>query len=145
MFGKVVTKEEGKYLTVLGDHQRLCIDGQDSAGAVTVIEQANPPGVGVPLHVHTREDEVWHVISGSVEFEVGGRKVVAGAGDTVFGPRGVPHSTLVVGNTPARVLLTIVPGGLEEMFDQLSELGNDGPPDLGRVAEICGRYGISFV
>jgi len=36
------------------------------------------------------------------------------------------------------------PAGIEEMFAELNELP-PGKPDFEVVAEICGKYGISFV
>ncbi|WP_262490333.1 hypothetical protein [Hyunsoonleella jejuensis] len=36
------------------------------------------------------------------------------------------------------------PAGIEIMFKELSELP-PGPPEFDKVAEICSKYGISFV
>jgi hypothetical protein len=55
----------------------------------------------------------------------------------------VPHSMWVVGDQPARVLTLVSPPGLEQMFEELSELPDE--PEMERVAEICGRYGIEFI
>jgi len=140
---KIVAPSEGETLLVLGDRQRIVLGAHDSEGSVLVLEQYNEPGVGVPLHVHTREDEIWHVIEGEVLFTVGSERRVAKAGTTVFGPRGVPHATMVVGDSPARVLLTVLPGHLEQMFRELSELGVASSPEA--AITVCERYGISFV
>lgn len=139
---KIVGPTEGETIVVLGDRQRIVLGAKESDGSVLVVEQYNEPGVGVPLHVHTREDEIWHVIEGEVLFTVGSVRKVAKAGTTVFGPRGIPHATMVVGESPARVLLTVLPGNLEQMFRELSELGIAPAPEA--AVAICERYGISF-
>jgi quercetin dioxygenase-like cupin family protein len=140
---KVIGAGEGCKLNVIGDCQNVRLTGADTGGRLALIEQNNAPGAGIPLHVHTREDEVFHVLEGQVEYVIAGQTVSANAGTTVFAPRDVPHSYRVTSATPARVLVTIIPAGVEAMFVELSRL--PAPPDMARVTEICGRYGLSFV
>ncbi|HTI71869.1 MAG TPA: cupin domain-containing protein [Candidatus Limnocylindria bacterium] len=141
---KIVSSGEGVRINVLGDNQLVKLTGAETGGSVAVIEQCNPPGTGIPLHVHTREDEIFHVLEGRMEFAVNGKAVEAGPGTTVFLPRNLPHAFKVVGDGPARVALTVIPAGVETMFFELSQLP-PGPPDMARVVEICGRHGISFL
>ncbi|MGB5237426.1 MAG: cupin domain-containing protein, partial [Flavobacteriaceae bacterium] len=65
-------------------------------------------------------------------------------GDLIFCPRGIPHAWKVVGDEKARALLSIFPAGLEDMFQELSQLPA-GPPDLEKVARICSKYKLRFV
>jgi quercetin dioxygenase-like cupin family protein len=137
----IVNATEGEPNLVLGDNMRFIITGEESGGAYTIIEQHNGPGVAVPPHHHTREQEIFYVIEGEVRYNVNGESVLAGAGMTVSIPRNVVHSFEFV--TDARVLLTLVPAGIEDMFRELAKL-SAGPPDFTAVAEICGRYGVFF-
>ena len=58
-------------------------------------------------------------------------------------PRGVLHAFWNPG--PARVLEIISPAGFERYFEELAGvLSADGPPDLDRISEIAGRYGLAF-
>jgi quercetin dioxygenase-like cupin family protein len=107
-----------------------------------MIEQQNDPGVAVPPHYHTREEEIFHVLEGQVRYTANGESVLAGPGTTVSIPRNMVHSFEFV--TQARVLLTLVPAGIEGMFRKLSELP-EGSPDFEQVARICAEYGIIFV
>ena len=141
---KVVRDAEGKPVNVLGDHQVLKLAAGDTNGRVTAIVQNNPPNTRIPKHVHANEDEVFHLLEGEMEFEVGSQTVTLKAGDLIFLPRGVPHSFKVVGTAHAKTHLTVVPAGLEKMFDDLSRLPA-GPPDMPTVTRICGRYGVRFV
>lgn len=135
---------EGLRLNVIGDQQCLKLTGKDTNQQFTLIEQTNEPGTGIPRHVHAHEDEVFQVVAGTVEFEVSGALQVLGAGELVYLPRGTAHSFKVVGSTTATVLLSIFPAGIEGMFEELGKLPA-GPPDFAQVAEICGRYGVTFV
>jgi len=142
---KVVGVDDAPQLTVLGDHQRVRLRAEDTGGLLALVEQQNPPGTGVPFHVHSREDEAFHVVEGQVSFRVDKDSFVAGPGTTVFAPRGTPHAFQVVGESNAKVLLTITPGGLERMFEELAKLPATLPPDMAKVARICSRYGITIV
>jgi len=141
---KVIRDVEGTPVNVLGDHQVLKLAAGDTNGRVTAIVQNNPPNTQIPKHVHANEDEVFHLLEGEMEFEVGSQTVALKAGDLIFLPRGIPHSFKVVGTAHAKTHLTVVPAGLEKMFDELSRLPA-GPPDMPTVARICGRYGVRFV
>jgi quercetin dioxygenase-like cupin family protein len=141
---KIVKNSEGNKLNVLGDNQNIKLTGEDTNGQYTLIEQNNEPGVGIPLHVHDNEDEVFQVLAGQVEMSVGDKTTTLLAGDLIFCPKGVPHSWKVVGDENARAMLSIFPAGLEEMFKELAELPA-GPPDMGKVSEICGKYNLRFV
>jgi len=131
-------------LNVLGDNQNIKLTGADTNGQYTLIEQNNEPGVGIPPHVHENEDEVFQVLSGQVEMNVGDKTTILLAGDLIFCPKGVPHSWKVVGEEKARAMLSIFPAGLEGMFKELAELPA-GPPDMEKVTAICGKYNLKFV
>ena len=141
---KIVRDNEGPKLNILGDHQQFKFTGKDTNGQYLSIFQDNPPNTEIPMHVHENEDEVYRVIEGEVEFTVGGETTLLKSGDAIFLPRKIAHSWKVVGNSNAKVLLDVFPAGLEAMFEELNKLPA-GPPDFPVVAEICGRYGISFV
>ena len=141
---KIVRSDEGKVINVIGDWQTFKLTGKDTNGLFTLIEEENEPGTGIPLHVHENEDEVFKVIEGEMELTVGDKTTILKAGDLAFGPRGIPHSWKIVGNSKAKVILSVFPAGIEDMFEELSAQP-PGPPDFPKVAEICGRYGVKFI
>ncbi len=144
MEAKILPPGSGQVLNVIGDNQTIRLTGKDTGGLFALVEQANPPGVGVPSHLHENEDELFHVLEGTVEFKVQDKLVTATAGTTVFLPRGVPHEFMTVGDVSARTLLMIFPAGGEQMFSELNELPA-GPPDMAKVLEICGKFGVTFL
>lgn len=141
---KIIKCNEGKKINVIGDNMTVKLTGADTNGQYGLIEENNDPGVGIPLHVHKNEDEIFKVIVGEVEFEVGDEKKILLKGDLAFCPRGIPHSWKVVGSQKSKVDLSFFPAGLEILFEELSKLPA-GPPDFALVAEICGKYGIKFL
>jgi quercetin dioxygenase-like cupin family protein len=137
----VLLPGDGECINVGGDSQTIKLDGQMTNGLFAMIEQNNKEGAGVPLHVHTREDETFYVCEGEVLFRVGEIEILAPTGTTVYLPRGVPHGFRV--NKPTRALLGAYPAGVEKMFRRLSELP-PGPPNMEKITEICAEYGIYF-
>jgi hypothetical protein len=49
----------------------ICLAGADTGGAFCLLDVSLAPGIGVPRHTHTREDETYYVLSGELEVEVG--------------------------------------------------------------------------
>ena len=141
---KIVKNEQGRVLNVIGDNQNIKLTGKDTNGQFTLIEQNNEPGIGIPLHVHENEDEVFQVLTGQVEMTIGDNTTTLNAGDIIFCPKGIPHAWRVVGEEKARAMLSIFPAGLENMFEELAQMPA-GPPDLDKLAEICGKYNLKFV
>ena len=141
---KIVRRDEGKVVNVLGDIQTFKLTGKDTNGLFTLIEEENVPGTGIPSHVHENEDEVFKVIEGKMELTVGDKTTILKAGDLAFGPRGIPHSWKIVGDSKAKVILSVFPAGIEDMFEELGTLP-PGPPDFPKVVEICGRIGVKFI
>jgi quercetin dioxygenase-like cupin family protein len=97
------------------------------------------------VHVHHHEDEVIHVLEGTYEFWLDGAVSTAGPGESVFLPRGVPHTFRVVGEAPGRNLAILTPGGFEGFFVEAAERDLRIPEQMGEVAELAGRYGLEFL
>ena len=129
---------------MIGDIQTLKLSGADTNGQVVIIEEENAPGTFIPMHTHSKEDEIFKVLEGELEVTVGDQTTVLKAGDLAFAPKGVPHTWKVVGDQNCKTILTAFPAGIELMFAKLGELPA-GPPDFAKVAAICGEHGIEFV
>ena len=70
---------------------RGSVEGIALGGAVTVLAYGTDTrGTGPRLHVHPY-DETFIVVEGRARFFVGETTIEATAGETVFGPAGVPH------------------------------------------------------
>lgn len=109
----------GDVRAFLDGRAAIALSRVDNADGVSLIDHHLPCGDGPPLHVHHGEDEIFVILAGEVRFEVGGVLSTARAGDTVVGPRGVPHRYRVVSPAGARYL-TITTGGFEAMVRSVS-------------------------
>jgi quercetin dioxygenase-like cupin family protein len=143
MNAKTIRLEEGEKLNLMGDAVRIILRAEDTGGTLTLVQQRSSPGAGIPLHVNTREDEIFQVLEGQVEFHVGDQTLVAENGTVVYAPRHVPHSFRVVGTAPALLQITMTPGGLEKMVEEIVKLTM--PPDPQKIGAICERYGVKFM
>jgi len=132
-------------VNLLGMPSRIMVDSVHSGGACFLVEQTVPPGAGVPPHVHSREDEVFFVQQGEIEFLLDGKVVTAGPGDVVYAPSHVPHSYRNPGEDPAEIRFLATPGGIAAMFTEMAGWPADEPPDPERLSELCGRFGIRFL
>lgn len=141
---KIVKNSEGEVLNVIGDIQTHKLVGSDTNNQIVEWVDNVEPGVGIPPHIHTKEDEIFRVIKGEVEITVDGNTTVLKAGDTAFAPKGIAHAWTVVGTEKAKMITSAFPAGIEHMFNTLAQLP-PGPPDFEKVAAICGEHGITFV
>ena len=142
--GKFVNEGEGAKFNVLGDQMTFKLTGEDTNNQFTLVHDQVEPGVGIPLHVHDNEDEIFRVLEGELEIGVGDQKRTLKAGDLGFAPRGIPHYWRAVGDKKVRMDTSIFPAGLENMFSELGDLPA-GPPDFAKIVDICAKYGVRFI
>ena len=111
-----------------------------TGGALTVFEEV-PPMVDTPLHVHSKEDELFHVLAGEHVVQLGEREHRLGPGDTIFLPRGVPHAQRRVVPGHGHLLVVTAPAGFEQFFRDLAaadEAGRLGPEAYADASERAG-------
>jgi quercetin dioxygenase-like cupin family protein len=99
---------------------RVLVDGEETNGNYSVVDSVGPQGNMPPLHVHQREDEVFHVVEGQLTVFLPGEAVELNAGDTLRAPCGVPHTYRVESET-CRWLVFCQPAGFEEFVRAVSE------------------------
>jgi quercetin dioxygenase-like cupin family protein len=90
-------------------------------------------------HVHRQMEESFFILDGRFTFTVAGEVIEAGPADYVLVPRGAPH-VLSAGPAGGSLLALWVPGGLEEMFIELSKLSPDSLRDPQTRAAISSRH-----
>ena len=118
--------------------------GEDTGGAVSVVEHPFDVGALVPPHVHTREDEYSIVLEGEIGFRSGRREAVLGPGGYITKPRGELHAMWNAGATPARMIEIISPAGFEHFFREVADQVAAGPLDFPQVVALAQRYGLQF-
>ena len=118
--------------------------GEETGGALAIVEHPFPIGAWVGAHLHTREDEYSIVSEGEVGFRSGSREVVLGAGGYIAKPRGEMHAMWNAGATPARMIEIISPAEFEHFFREVAEMIAAGTPDMDEAAKLAERYGLRF-
>jgi quercetin dioxygenase-like cupin family protein len=91
------------------------IRSQDTENRFWLAELTAGQGWASPVHLHTREDETFHVLEGELWVQVDGEPAKVPAGGTAFLPRGVPHAYRVESGV-ARFLALGTPGGFDGWF-----------------------------
>jgi mannose-6-phosphate isomerase-like protein (cupin superfamily) len=142
----VMGRGEGRAIQVGGGEVTIKISSRDTGGAFAAFEGVTQPLDGPPLHLHRDQDEWWYILEGEYRFEVDGREIHAGAGATVFAPRGSRHTFQNIGTTPGRTVTTVVPGGLDLFFEELATAVPRGTvPDLARLVPIFEKHGLELL
>ncbi len=111
----------GRTIAVSGDVYRFLAVGEDTDGKYALWEAIVPPGGGPPPHVHSREEEGFYVLEGEITFQIGGERLVAGAGTFANMSVGTPHSFKNESDRPAKMLVSVAPAGLERMFFEVGQ------------------------
>jgi quercetin dioxygenase-like cupin family protein len=117
---------------------------EDSGGAFFLTEQPSGAKGGPPKHFHLDEDEWFYSVAGEYIVEVGNQRYQLKPGDSVLGPRRVPHAFAFVGNTPGRLLVGFTPAGrVEQFFRDLAARGKYFGTGTSEDREAAReRYGI---
>src|SRR5262252_7995174 len=111
-----LARGEGESVWFLRNRTTVKIGGEETGGAYGLVESHVPAGWSPPLHVHHHEDEAFYVLEGELTFACGEERFSAGPGSYLFLPRCIPHTFVVEGDAPARLLTLISPGGGERFF-----------------------------
>jgi quercetin dioxygenase-like cupin family protein len=149
---KLLRPGEGKAYWIVGDLNTILASGEDTGGAFAMIHVEVQPGGGPPPHVHSREDEAFYVLDGSVTFQADGKAIPASAGAWITLPRGSLHTFRNTGTTVARMLILVTPSGLERFFAEVGREVTDrtaAPPpvtaaDIQKLLAVAPRYGIDI-
>jgi mannose-6-phosphate isomerase-like protein (cupin superfamily) len=141
----------GESIWFLRNRMTIKASGADTNGAFGLTEVEVAPGFSPPLHIHHREEESFYVLEGQLTMRCGDETFSASAGSFVTLPRDVPHTFVVEGTTPARMLNLMTPGGGEGYFAEAGRPaeGEGLPPvepvDVGRLQQAGVRYGAEIV
>jgi mannose-6-phosphate isomerase-like protein (cupin superfamily) len=128
-----------------GDLLYVKVATQDTAGAFFMTEQPiDRRGFGPPKHYHEEQDEWWYCLAGEYVVEIGDQRFRLTPGDSVLGPRRVPHAFAYDGVGTGRLLVGFTPAGrMERFFSDLERRGQyfgSGTPQDKETARR--EYGI---
>ena len=118
----ITDKTEGQFLAIAGGNYRIIISGEQTNGNYAVIEMVVPPNGGPPPHSHEDTQEMFYVLEGEVEFKTeSGRQTVGRDGFVNIPLGGAIHCFKNKSDRFARLLCTVVPAGLENLFKEIGQ------------------------
>jgi quercetin dioxygenase-like cupin family protein len=133
---------------VTGELIRFVTAAADTNGEYVVVDVVvEPNGSVAAAHMHPYQTETFEVLEGEVTFKVGGKKVVARAGDTVVAEPGTAHKFWNSGSVDARFRCEVRPALqferlIETMFSlaQQGKTNKKGMPNPFRLAVIANAH-----
>jgi mannose-6-phosphate isomerase-like protein (cupin superfamily) len=132
----------GRTFGFLNGEFHLKVSGADTHGGLCVYDTWRSQPGGPPLHIHAAQDEWFLVTEGAFDVRIGDRVHHLGPGDSVLGPRGVPHAFRNTSPT-GRILVSFFPAGsMEAFFDHGSRLS---PLTPAAFAELSSQHGMTVV
>ncbi len=143
---------EGRTIAVVGDVYRFLATGEETGGKYAMWEAIVPPGGGPPPHIHSREEESFYILEGEITFHVGDERIVATPGTFANMPVGSLHSFKNETDKTARMILSVAPAGLEQMFFEVGVPLKEGsaealPPtkqEIEKLLAVAPNYGIEI-
>jgi mannose-6-phosphate isomerase-like protein (cupin superfamily) len=139
---------QGRALWHLGALLNFKALGEETNGQFWALEGLADHNMAVPLHAHSREDEVWYVLEGEITFYIGDQIVNGGPGTFAYIPRDTPHTFQIKSET-ARWFGVGIPGGLDRWFFETGEPAGEltlppppsAPPNVEAIIASLRAYG----
>ena len=140
------------------EHQRLdwiggmelavILDSAVTAGQLTVVEARAQRGDASPVHVHSRDDEAFLLIEGSMTVWVGDQRTQLLPGGIGFLPREMPHAFRF--DARSRALILSTPAGQENFFRvagwDMSQPAPDGwQISLDVLGQAAAHNGVTII
>lgn len=120
----------GDVVKFLGVHPNdLKISSKDTGGQLSMFDYTGLGKVGPMLHVHLKQDEIFTVIEGEYRFVVGSETHVLGPGQTIFLPRGIPHTWIQLSDKGRLIYLLQPAGKMEEFFLLMNSMTTRPTPE----------------
>ena len=140
--------QQGRALWHLGALLVFKALGEETGGQFWALEGLADHNMAVPLHSHSREDEIWYVLEGKITFTIGDRVLEAGPGSFAYIPRNTPH-TFQVRSETARWFGFGTPAGLDHWFFETGVPALSltltppaaTPPDIAAIVASLKAYG----
>jgi mannose-6-phosphate isomerase-like protein (cupin superfamily) len=140
----VLRPGEGRSIDLGNFAMTVKASADETGGGFSLVEAAEPPGFGPPMHIHSDAAEAFYVLDGLYRIFIEDDVFECPAGSFIFIPSGRRHG-FRVGDVPSRKLNLYVPAAMIGYFDELSALVAGGDPDPAAVDTIGRRYGMEVL
>lgn len=125
---------------------RLMIDANETGGALSTLEVTMAQGAdGAAPHFHTRSDELFYVADGELQVLAGDDIVTVGAGGSIVVPKFMPHAFGAGPDSPARIMIALMPGVQRFEYFRLLERLAAGRASFEELAAAQEEFDNHFV
>jgi quercetin dioxygenase-like cupin family protein len=121
------------------------VTGEDVGGAFDYFTVEVAPRSGPPLHVHHRQEETIHVLSGRFKVCIGEDIHTLDPGGFAYLPSRVAHTFLNETDEPAELIVVYTPGGCRAFYEELGPATRVDAPDHAAIAAIFERHEMSLL
>jgi len=136
----VTPQDYASTLNIVGEHVTVLASGEATEG-YEIFLQRGPAGSGPPPHSHPW-DESFYVVRGQIDFGIGAELKTASPGTLVHLPAGTVHWFRFGGKDGGEMISMTSRLGASKMFADMAREIAPVNPDLGKLAEVCGRHGL---
>lgn len=135
----VEPKDYAPTLNIVGEHVTVLASGE-ATGGYEIFLQRGPEGSGPPPHSHPW-DESFFVTKGEIDFGLDAESTTALPGTLVHLPAGTVH-WFRFGKGGGEMISMTSRLGASKMFTDFAREVAPTNPDLAKLAEVGGRYGL---
>jgi len=129
-------------LNVLGTKVAVLVSESDSK-VQQITLQSGAEGMGPPPHSHDW-DESFYVTRGQIQFTCAGQTTMCFAGTLVHVPAGTVHAFSYGPGGGEMLEITGAGSKAVQMFSALDRELPPGLPDVQKVLQVAGEYGVKF-
>ena len=120
------------------------VTGEDTGGAFDYFIVEVAPKGGPPLHVHHKQEETIHVLTGRFKVRIGDELFELDAGAFAYLPSEIPHAFLNLTDEPAEIIVVYTPGGGHKFYEELGPAARSGP-DREVIAALFEKHDMSLL
>jgi mannose-6-phosphate isomerase-like protein (cupin superfamily) len=140
----VLRPGEGQTIDLGNFEMSVKATGAETGGLFSLLEAAEPPNFGPPMHIHHDCSEAFYVLEGEYRIFVEGAEHRCPAGSFILIPSGLRHG-FRVGDVASRKLNLYAPAEMIGYFRSLAEAMDKGAADPTRLDDIARRHGMEVV
>lgn len=118
------------------------VAASSSGDQISIVECRMPQAVSTPVHVTLSDDEIIHILQGTMRVRVDGKVFCAHAGQTILAPKGVTHTFTIDAPDGANCLVVTQGSEFEEVVRQMSLPAPSAAvlPEAERAPDLAERF-----
>jgi mannose-6-phosphate isomerase-like protein (cupin superfamily) len=140
----VLRPGEGQPIDLGNFEMSVKVTGAETGGIFSLLEAAEPPDFGPPMHIHHDCAEAFYILEGEYLVFIEGAEHRCPPGTFILIPSGLRHG-FRVGAVASRKLNLYAPAEMIGYFNDLAGAIKSGDADSERLDDIARRHGMEVV